>query len=601
MHTITKNILALMAFALVGTSVATAQTTFPKLKIGDNPRTLNVNAVLELESANKGFLLPRVELEATDLSAPLTEHVEGMTVYNTAQSDATVADDKKVTPGYYYNDGTQWVRIATGADAKTEPWFNQATNTEATENNQSIYQMGSVAIGKDASLTGVALDINGAVRGGTGHLGTVGNNSFAFGYRNTASGNIAAAFGRETIASGAHGTAMGMRTVASGVTSTAMGVGSKAEGTYSTAMGRETNANGNTSTAMGQMTTANGNYSTAMGSQSVANGVVSFVMGASSKAEGSYSVALGLEAIASSYAETAIGHKPAIKTGNPTNWIKSDVLFQLGNSVDYPNPVTYSNALTILKNAHTAIGVSGTEAAAKPTELLDLGGTATAGNGGLKIRNINSPAYTGNVTTDKVVVADAAGVLKTVERSALVPEYVEPWQIIGGTNKATANTDHIYQMGRIAIGTNTIPDITVGASTITPQLHVAGDISTTGKFWTTNSVYADYVFEKYFDGASDINKEYEFKSLDYIKAFISENKHLPGVTKIDDLLKDENGYTFDITKLTVQSLEKIEELYLHTIEQQDKLDQQQSEIEKLKKDAEETKARLEKLEKLLEK
>src|SRR5690606_10261243 len=80
-------------------------------KIGQNPLTINPNAALEIESSNKGLLLPRLELQATNLAAPLTAHVEGMTVYNTATAGT---GETAVSPGYYYNDGTQWVRIATG-------------------------------------------------------------------------------------------------------------------------------------------------------------------------------------------------------------------------------------------------------------------------------------------------------------------------------------------------------------------------------------------------------------------------------------------------------------------------------------------------------
>lgn len=157
----------------------------------------------------------------------------------------------------------------------------------------------------------------------------------------------------------------------------------------------------------------------------------------------------------------------------------------------------------------------------------------------------------------------------------------------------------VTSTGDVAIGTTTAPSFTVGATTVQPKLHIAGDVSTTGKYYTTNSTYADYVFEKYFNGSSNINPNYEFKSLNYVKDFIKANNHLPGVESINDLAKTGNGYTFDMTKLAVQSLEKIEELYLHTIEQQDKMDAQQLEINQLKKEAEETKQRLEKLEKVL--
>ena len=90
-----KKILLSLA-VLVGLN-ATAQ-----VKVGDNPTTINADALLEMETTNKGMLLPRVALTATNNAAPLTAHVAGMTVYNTA----TTAD---VVPGIYTNNGTRWL------------------------------------------------------------------------------------------------------------------------------------------------------------------------------------------------------------------------------------------------------------------------------------------------------------------------------------------------------------------------------------------------------------------------------------------------------------------------------------------------------------
>jgi len=78
-----------------------------QVKVGDNPTTKNADAMLEIESTNKGLLLPRVALTATTSAAPLSTHVAGMAVYNTA----TTGD---VTPGYYYNDGAKWVKMGSG-------------------------------------------------------------------------------------------------------------------------------------------------------------------------------------------------------------------------------------------------------------------------------------------------------------------------------------------------------------------------------------------------------------------------------------------------------------------------------------------------------
>ena len=72
------------------------------------------NAILDVNANNKGFLLPRVNLIATDNADPLTEHVAGMEVYNTATNNTN--NGKGVYPGKYTNDGTKWIREQTADD-----------------------------------------------------------------------------------------------------------------------------------------------------------------------------------------------------------------------------------------------------------------------------------------------------------------------------------------------------------------------------------------------------------------------------------------------------------------------------------------------------
>lgn len=418
----------LVAALFVATTVS-AQVT--QQKVGDNPTMINRNAVLDVQSTNKGLLIPRLALRATDDFDPLTEHVAGMTVYNTATAGT---GETAVSPGYYYNDGTKWVRLAIATDLKTEPWFDQATNTEATENFQNIYQIGNVAVQKMTSMPDVALDVAGAVRGGYNDSGDVGINSVAFGSNNVASGAESFATGSQNIASGENSVAMGRESEASGQYSLAFGYKSLASGRYSLALGEgsqatnenaiaigaleasgtssvaigATSAVGDHSIALGYTTHSLARFSLALGGFSEASGEWSTAI-QNGKALGDYSVAIGPVQTPSFY-EIALGRSNAITTGNANTWVATDGLFQIGNGTDSDR----SNAITVLKNAHTAIGVAGVEAAAKPTELLDLGGNAAAGQGGLKIRNINSTAYAGNATTDKIVVADADGVLKTV-------------------------------------------------------------------------------------------------------------------------------------------------------------------------------------------
>ena len=98
-----------------------------QVKIGDNPTTKNDNSVLELESTNKGLLLPRVALTSTTSYLPLSAHVIGMIVFNSA----TTGD---VIPGYYYNDGGKWVRLADASAASNYWRTNGNSGTTAGTN-----------------------------------------------------------------------------------------------------------------------------------------------------------------------------------------------------------------------------------------------------------------------------------------------------------------------------------------------------------------------------------------------------------------------------------------------------------------------------------
>lgn len=84
-----------------------------QVKFGNNPGTINANSVLELEATNKGLLLPRVALTSLTAAAPLSAHVAGMVVYNTATAGTA---PNNVIPGYYYNNGSNWLRLATMGD-----------------------------------------------------------------------------------------------------------------------------------------------------------------------------------------------------------------------------------------------------------------------------------------------------------------------------------------------------------------------------------------------------------------------------------------------------------------------------------------------------
>tara|TARA_R110002072_G_scaffold23949_1_gene81853 strand:- start:34921 stop:37146 length:2226 start_codon:yes stop_codon:yes gene_type:complete len=193
-----------------------------------------------------------------------------------------------------------------------------------------------------------------------------GSRSTAMGFYSLASGNYSTAMGSHPEASGSRSTAMGNSTTASGSFSTAMGTGTTASGEYSTAMGNSTEASGNGSTAMGANSTALDLYSTAMGYATTASGSSSTAMGGNTVASGAISIAMGTETKAEAQISTAIG-KYNIGGGNPTSWVATDPLFEIGNG---GSNFSRSNALTVLKNGNLGITTNTPE-----TKLQVTGGT----------------------------------------------------------------------------------------------------------------------------------------------------------------------------------------------------------------------------------
>ncbi|WP_286408493.1 hypothetical protein [Myroides marinus] len=157
---------------------------------------------------------------------------------------------------------------------------------------------------------------------------------------------------------------------------------------------------------------------------------------------------------------------------------------------------------------------------------------------------------------NKVLVFKSEDGEEDINLTSLVQE---PWFISGTKQGATSNTQDIYIQGWVGIGYDK------PSSAPNEKLRVNGSIT------ATNSYYADYVFEKYFDGYSNLKYDYSFNNLKTVEDFIKENRHLPGITPITELRKEESGYSFNVSELSIQLLEKTEELYLHTIEQEKKI------------------------------
>lgn len=338
------------------------------------------------------------------------------------------------------------------------PWFIQGTTDAAIDNTDDIYQIGKVAIGKTVSEYpegNALLDVAGAVRFGnasTDHK--VGLSSIASGKNSFAISNYGIALGEEAEASNHYSTAIGYKPKVSGLGGTAIGYNVLSSGNYATAFGGNTTASSLGAFAVGVNSSASATYAIAMGLEASATNHHAIAIGREAKAnqlgavslgyqttaKQLYSVALGYNTITSTYAETALGSFNKTATVSFANqWREEHPLFQIGNGVDDANR---SNALTMLKSGKTSLGMSAS-GDVTPTEQLDV----IVGN--VRVREL--PNQAGDAT-DKVVVVDSDGVLKTIDAIGGGTSADSPWNKQGTTDAATNNADDAYLLGKVAIG-----------------------------------------------------------------------------------------------------------------------------------------------------
>ena len=91
-------------------------------QVGINTASPANGALLDIKGANRGIMLPRVALTSTaDVTTITPSATVGLLVYNTVTSGALPF---QVTPGFYYWNGSQWLRFYNrGYGIK----FNQST------------------------------------------------------------------------------------------------------------------------------------------------------------------------------------------------------------------------------------------------------------------------------------------------------------------------------------------------------------------------------------------------------------------------------------------------------------------------------------------
>jgi hypothetical protein len=108
-----KNLSAFIVSFLLFSSVLFAQVGINTDNLPPDP-----SAGLDVKFTDKGFLPPRVELQAPYVAAPVVSPAVGLLVYNTVFA-GTPPDD--VVPGYYYWNGNRWnpFVVSSGTNGQT--------------------------------------------------------------------------------------------------------------------------------------------------------------------------------------------------------------------------------------------------------------------------------------------------------------------------------------------------------------------------------------------------------------------------------------------------------------------------------------------------
>ncbi|MBC3789128.1 beta strand repeat-containing protein [Spirosoma utsteinense] len=135
-----------------------ANEAWAQVKVGNNSTTLNANAVLEIESTNKGLLLPRLSLTSTTAVAPMSGTITaGMAVYNTNTS-ITGTTAYPILPGggtgIYVHDGTGWTGVRTSISA-----YGQ--DVSGINNTMTVIGLQGRAVASTAPTTSQVLQWNG--------------------------------------------------------------------------------------------------------------------------------------------------------------------------------------------------------------------------------------------------------------------------------------------------------------------------------------------------------------------------------------------------------------------------------------------------------
>jgi len=447
-------------------------------QVGIGTQTPDPSSILELESTDGGLLIPR--MEESDRIA-IAGPVQGLLVYQTNNQE-----------GFWYHNGLVWLRLLSNGEFVSDSGVvhnttdiagddfvfgsTQLDDMSGSDDNQRMFfdkGKGAFRVGYNDNTDWDNANL-GTYSAALGRDNLVsGTYGMALGYDHTVTGTAATGIGLRHTVSGDYATAIGRTNTASGNQSFATGIASRATGLNSIALGNTSDATAENSIAMGRLNDATALNSVAIGFTNKAFAENSFSLGNDNTNLGVGSFSLGNNLTSPSGSEIVVGtYNERYTPASATGFNENDRLFTVGNGSRTNGVTTFSNAFTILKNAQTGINT------ATPQSSLDIRAQNHLGSlsstDGVLVPRVTDLVSDGNengqlvfLNTDWINTMSTPSTVDDINyfmgfhywnatSSAWTPinSTIEPWNLAGTNDPATLNSQNLYTMGQVGIGTN---------------------------------------------------------------------------------------------------------------------------------------------------